>query len=108
MHVFWYRDPRVLLNTSPIPKSGTTLENKVNSLALLVILITIVLYLIGYNLWYVFLIIGLGFTVLISISDNNEEKIIETLVCQQYPKNPQYPQNPQKEKQVTYKPCMRL
>lgn len=105
MHVFWYRDPRVLLNTSPIPKSGTTLENKVNSLALLVILITIVLYLIGYNLWYVFLIIGLGFTVLISISDNNEEKIIETLVCQQYPKNPQ---NPQKEKHVTYKPCMRL
>nr|WQM87237.1 hypothetical protein [Marseillevirus cajuinensis] len=72
---FWAEDLCDLFcNLSIIPKASMSLDSKLNALTRLVIIISIIAYFLGYQYWYIFLLISLGVLILFKYSRKDPKK----------------------------------
>jgi uncharacterized membrane protein len=69
MASYWYQDPTVLLHPPYriFPSPEMTLPQRANAFALLILIITLILFLVGYKGWWLFLLFGLVVALAIAI-----------------------------------------
>lgn len=68
---FWIEKPTYLLcSLNPIPKGGITSPKRLNAVTRGILYITVLLYFCKYNYWYLFLILGLFFVILLYYTTN--------------------------------------
>lgn len=83
--LFWINNPKILIeNLNIIPSPSMTEMERLNTISRLIIVMTIILYISGYNLWFYFMILSLSIIIFIYYYNENEKinnNIIETYRC---------------------------
>lgn len=62
---FWLEDPSQLFTLQIFPAQGMTKAEKLNSITLLILIISLILYLMGIKWWLIFLLLGLLLVVIL-------------------------------------------
>lgn len=72
---FWAEDLSDLFcSLSIVPTASMTLDAKLNAVTRLVIIVSIIAYFLGYQYWYVFLLVSLGLLILFKYSRKKPKK----------------------------------
>lgn len=71
--VYWYQNPQVLLKPPYriFPSPDMTLAQRSNALVILVVIITLILWLVGYKQWWLFLLFGLLLVLAIDVLEKS-------------------------------------
>jgi len=79
--VYWYSDPMILLKPPYrlFPSPDMTPAQRSNSFVLLILLITLVLFLVGYKGWWLFLLFGLLVALVIAIIEQSRVAPVQTV-----------------------------
>jgi len=81
---YWYINPIALLqSTRLVPTPDLTKQERVNAFARLIILVTLILFLFGFGNWWLFLIFGLGLSILFGIIESQQPStdLVEYYQC---------------------------
>ena len=89
---YWYQNPAVLLRPPYriFPSPEMTLAQRSNAFALLILVVSLVLFMIGYKGWWMFLLFGLAVVLVVAIVEQARAPVVEYYQCPIEPVRPRY------------------